>query len=89
MFSPDISDSPPPSMLDEWGSVPRRGECWIVLFATMSRLPLGPTQPLLQWVLGTCTLEHEGGHSSQIYLYLFMGSVFSSYMSYILVALIL
>jgi hypothetical protein len=37
--------------LDGRGSIPCRGR--IFLFSTMSRLAPGPTQPLIQWVLGT------------------------------------
>jgi hypothetical protein len=37
--------------LDSWGSIPGRGK--FSLFSIVSRLALGPTQPPIQWVLGT------------------------------------
>jgi hypothetical protein len=40
--------------LDSWGSNPSRGK--IFLFSTTPRLVPGPTQPPIQWVLGTLSL---------------------------------
>jgi hypothetical protein len=41
--------------LDEWSSIPGRGNDDIFLFATASRPALGPTQPPIQWVPGSLT----------------------------------
>jgi hypothetical protein len=49
--------------LDDWGLIPGRGRDFF-LFAIMSRLALGLTQPSLHWVLGVKLLELEADHSS-------------------------
>jgi len=45
-----------------------RGGLGIILFTTVSRMDLGPTQPPIQWVPGALSLEikrsgHEADHS--------------------------
>jgi len=46
--------------LDDWGSVPSRGNDGILLFATAFKPALGPIQPPLQQVPGALT-SGEGG----------------------------
>jgi hypothetical protein len=51
-----------------WSGIGVPGRMGVFLFTTLSRLALGPTQPVIQWVPGALSLGvkqpgHEAGHS--------------------------